>query len=216
RGELLTRWRAFVFADPLLAAVLDHLAGGQLEQSNIRLIPLPPSGDRPPPEITLLADLTAAPLILLTTTPADEIARLRDAPARNRPPADDLSTETASAAAVLDLANQLELDIEILPLAVLHPFDLLHPDAIRRCAPARSDTPAFPGHQDAHQLHATADRRRSVPYPDFLHATYGITPDPATVHAVAQAMRHNHLPVDTQLTDALWQIERIALDAEPR
>jgi hypothetical protein len=216
RGELLTRWRAFVFADPLLATVVDELAGDQLAHPDIRLIPLPPPGDRPPSEITLLADLTAAPLILLTTTPTDEIARLRDHPAHGLTPADGRSAEAASTAAVLELATQLELDIAILPLTIRHPFDLLHPDAIRRCTPTRSDTPPFPGHHDAHQRHATADRQESVPYPDFLHATYGISPHPATVHAVAHSMRDGHLPVDAQLTDALWQIERIALDAEAR
>ncbi|HWE08646.1 MAG TPA: hypothetical protein VG325_04800 [Solirubrobacteraceae bacterium] len=65
-------------------------------------------------------------------------------------------------------------------------------------------------------MHSTADRGGSVPYSEFLHATYGITPDPATLRAVAQAMRQNHLPVDARLTGALWQIERIALDAESR
>ena len=44
RGELLTRWRAFVFTDPLLALILDELAGEAFEQSDIRLIPLPAPG----------------------------------------------------------------------------------------------------------------------------------------------------------------------------
>jgi energy-coupling factor transporter ATP-binding protein EcfA2 len=159
RGELLTRWRAFVFADPLLATILDNLAGDQLQRSDIRLIPLPPPGDHPPPEITLLADLTSAPLVLLLTqSPADQIAQLGDHPAPNRPPGDGVSAETASAAAVLDLATQLELDIEILPLTIGHPLDLLHPDAIRRCVSPRPHAPVFPGHDHAHHLQRPAAR----------------------------------------------------------
>jgi hypothetical protein len=178
---------------------------------------LQPTGDHPPPEITLLADLTSAPLILLLTqSPADQIAQLRDHPAPNRPPGDGVLAETASAAAVLDLATQLELDIEILPLTIGHPLDLLHPDAIRRCVTPRTDTPVFPGHDHAHHLHTTANGQPPISYPDFLHATYAITPGPATVQTVAQTMRRHHLPLDPQLTDALWQIEHIALHAETR
>jgi hypothetical protein len=217
RGELLTRWRAVVFADPLLATILNNLAGDQLQRSDIRLIPLPPPGDHPPPEITLLADLTSAPLILLLTqSPADQIAQLGDHDAPDRPPPASLTPEARSAAVILDLATQLELHIEILPLTISHPLDLLHPDAIRRCISTRADTPVFPGHDHAHHLHTTANGQPPIPYPEFLHATYAITSDPATVQTVAQTMRRHHLPLDPQLTDALWQIERIALNAETR
>ncbi len=41
RGELPTRWRALVFVEPVSAAGFEALAGEQLVQSSIRLIPLP-------------------------------------------------------------------------------------------------------------------------------------------------------------------------------
>lgn len=77
-----------------------------------------------------------------------------------------------------------------------------------------SRTPVFPGHDHAHQLHASV--QAPVSYPDFLRDTYAINPDTATVQALTQAMRHGQLPAASQLNDALWQIERIALATEAR
>jgi len=85
--------------------------------------------------------------------------------------------------------------------------------------PPHSATPGaapFPGHEPAHPLHATANEQAPTPYPDFLHATYGISTAAPAVHAIAQTMRHDHLPAGPQLADAIWQIEQIALSAEAR
>lgn len=151
----MTRWRAFVFADPLLATVLDELAGEQLAQSDIRVIPLP-TGTHPAPEIALLADLTAAPLILLLTHPqADEIAQQRDRPVRDHPPA-----ETASAAGVLNLAIQLELDLEIVSLTIGHPAS--------SCTPTRSAV-ARPAALASRRSPATPVPTRSTPPPVARH-----------------------------------------------
>jgi len=214
RGELLTRWRAFVFTDPLLALILDELAGEAFEQSDIRLIPLPAPGAHPPPEISLLADLTAAPLILLATDPTGGPNIWPSRPAAGAHRAPDAAVNAGSAASVLDLATQLELDIETLTLPIHHPLDLLHADAIRQAA--TSGAPPFPGHELAHQRHATANQQAPTPYPDFLHATYGISTAAPALHAIAQTMRHDQLPAGPELADVIWQIEQTALSAEIR
>jgi len=215
RGELLTRWRAFVFADPLLATIVQQLAGDQLQQSHIRVTPLPAPGERPPPEIALLADLTAAPLILLVLAPAAEtLAGWREHHVADRPPPDRLPADAVRAASVVDLGAELELDIELLPLAAVHPFDLVHPDAIRRCTRPGRERPPFPGHDQGHQLHATISAQAPIPYPEFLKTTFGISVDAATVQLITRTMHQHQLPVDPRLSEALWRIERIALDAE--
>jgi hypothetical protein len=80
RGELLARWRAFLLTDPRTTAVLAELCGERLERSWIKLIAIDYL-TKPPEltEISILAQLTSAPIILLLPTlSTTEIDRLRN------------------------------------------------------------------------------------------------------------------------------------------
>jgi hypothetical protein len=203
RGELLTRWRAFLFTDPQLAAILEQLIPQQLAAAQIYLTQLPENQGSPPAEIALLADLTAAPLIHLKLTRRNPPS----SPGNGRP--DDPASAALSA-----IAAQLELDIHTICLDAEHPFDLLHPTAIAHHQPPHNTRARFQDHTQAHHQHATTSP--TVPYPEFLHAAYAITPYPTTITAIAQTMSQQQLPLPQALTDALWHIEQLLLAAESR
>jgi energy-coupling factor transporter ATP-binding protein EcfA2 len=132
RGELLSRYRAFVFLEHATAAVLEELFGERLDRSHIRLVPIELRQPNELPEITILAQLTAAPLAaLLVSTAPEEIARLRMASALERTAAARQPGELGAVAAILELAVRKQRQIEILTLAIPDLRALLGDDQTR-------------------------------------------------------------------------------------
>jgi energy-coupling factor transporter ATP-binding protein EcfA2 len=132
RGELLSRYRAFVFLEHTVAAVLEELCAERLDRAHIRLVPIELRPPHELPEITILAQLTAAPLAALFVSPApEEIGRLRMAGALERTEAARQPGELGAVAAILELAVRQQRQIEILTLAVPDLHALLGDDATR-------------------------------------------------------------------------------------
>jgi energy-coupling factor transporter ATP-binding protein EcfA2 len=132
RGELLSRYRAFVFLENTTAAVLEELCAERLDRSHIRLVPIELRPPNELPEITILAQLTAAPLAaLFVSTAPQKIGRLRMAAAHERTEAARQPGELGAVAAILELAVRQQRQIEILTLAVPDLHALLGDDATR-------------------------------------------------------------------------------------
>ncbi|HWF49976.1 MAG TPA: AAA family ATPase [Solirubrobacteraceae bacterium] len=213
RGELLARSRAFVFLEPATAALLEELFAERLDRSHIRLVAIELQQPSEHAEISILAQLTAAPLtaLLLSPTP-EEIARLRTTSADERAEAAQQPGELGGAAQILDLAAHTQREIEILTLGVPDILALLNDDAIRQVIRDRGGALAFPGYQAARELHAGTAAQLS--YADFLQGTYGLTADPKTVRSIARAMRDAGQPPPPPIDDAIWQIEHQIITAE--
>jgi AAA domain, putative AbiEii toxin, Type IV TA system len=140
RGELLSRYRAFVFLEHTTAALLQELFAERLDRSHIHLVPIELRQPNELPEITILAQLTAAPLtaLFISTTPED-IARLRTANADERAEAARQPGELGAIAAILDLAVHQQRQIEILTLDAPDILAPLHDNATRAVITDRMD-----------------------------------------------------------------------------
>jgi hypothetical protein len=213
RGELLARSRAFVFIQRTTAALLEELFAERLERSRIHLIPIELLTPSELPEISILAQLTAAPLTALLLSPApEELARLRTANADERTEAAQHPGELGAAARILDLAMHTERQIEILTLGAPDILALLNDDTIRQVITDSDRTATYPGHQTARERHLHTAQQLS--YADFLQKSYGLTADPNTIRLIARAMRDAGQAPPPPIDDAIWQIEQQIITAE--
>jgi hypothetical protein len=219
RGELLSRWRAYLFVEGLAdVAVMEEFFKERLESSRIRVLPV--HGHRHHAgllDMFILAEATAAPIVaLLDGISENEIKRLRTAGARDRAAAIADPGEIGTAAKIIDLAIKQERDIDILTIEVPDIFDLLNPDVIRRTS-ARTSTRQFPGHRAARDAFAhTKGPRNAAAYKRFLETTYGVRTTSGAIREVARAMKRRGLPTPTPLEDAVTRVQQAALSAELR
>jgi hypothetical protein len=153
RGELLARWKAFLITDARTATILEELCGEQLGRSRIKLIALKPQS-RPPEltEISLLAQLTTAPIAILTASVTrNEIARLQVVDADQRARTARQPGEAATVAKrAIELSIGQERDVDLLTLEIGDITELLDPQSIRDAQPP--DKPPFPGHHESWRL----------------------------------------------------------------
>ncbi len=202
-----------MFLEPGTAALLEELFAERLDRSHIRLVPIELQKPSEPAEITILAQLTAAPLEALLLSPAPpEIARLRTASADERAETAQEPGELGAVARLLDFAIHTHREIEILTLGVPDILALLDDDAIGHVLTDRGGAPAFPGYQPARELHARTAAQLS--HADFLQSTYGLTADPHTIRLIARAMRAAGQAPPPPIDDAIWQIEQQIITAE--
>ncbi len=219
RGELLSRWRAFLFVEGLAdVAVIEEFFKERLERSRIRVLPV--HGHRHHAgllDMFILAEATAAPIVaLLDGISENEIKRLRTADARERAAAIADPGEIGTAAKIIDLAVKNERNIDILTVEVPDILDLLHQDVIRRIS-ARTSPRQFPGHRAARDAFAqTQGSRNAAAYKRFLETTYGVRTTRGAIREVARDMKRRGLPAPTQLEDAVTRVEQAALSAELR
>jgi hypothetical protein len=215
RGELLSRWRAFLFIDSLDAtAVLEELFAERLESSRIRVLPLHDHGRGAGLlSLTVLAELTGTPIaVMLVSTPVRQIELLRTADAHTRARAGDDPGEIGTAAKIVDLTLRHEREIEILTVNVPDIFDLLDENTLRQTGTTVPGRPAFPGHEAARNAHQAATN--SGTYREFLHQTYGIATGTETIRRIARHMRDAKLPPPQQLDDLILRLDQIALATE--
>jgi AAA domain, putative AbiEii toxin, Type IV TA system len=156
RGELLSRWRAFLFVEGLAdAAVIEELFDERLEESRIRVLPV--HGHRSHTgllDMMVLADGTATPIAaLIDSVSQGDIQEIRAAPSWERAKMMQRPDETGTVAKIVELANKRERDIEILTIEAPDIFDLLDGGVIKRMT-ARSGGSSFPGHQAAREAFA--------------------------------------------------------------
>jgi hypothetical protein len=129
-----------VFLQHTTAAVLEELFAERLDRSHIRLVPIELRPPHDLPEITILAQLTAAPLgALFVSTVPEEIARLRMAGALERTEAARQPGELGAVAAILELAVRQQRQIEILTLAVPDLHSLLGDNQARHAITDRME-----------------------------------------------------------------------------
>ena len=218
RGELISRWRGYMFVEGLAdVAVLEEFFQERLEHSRIRVLPV--HGHRHHAgllDMFILAEGTAAPIVaLLDGIAPEEIKRLR-ADARGRRAAFSDPGEIGTVAKIIDLAIKQERDIEILSVEVPDIFDLLDDDVIRRTF-ARTANRPFPGHGAARNAFAnTTGPRNAAAYKRFLEASYGVRTSSGAIRDVARAMKRRGLRPPAPLEDAVTLIEQAALSAELR
>lgn len=216
RGELLPRWRAFLLTDPNTAVLLEEFYADRLERAWIKLIPTNfDPGPSSLAEITILWQLTTAPVILVSVSVSpEEIAQLRDGDATDRAQAAQRSPELAVLVRVVHLAIEHEHPIEVLTLNQPDVLDLLDPQAIRD-ATRSPEHPPYPNHRTAHEQYNHAIREQpQLTYPALLHTAYGINHNPETIRAIARHTKIKEQPPPPPLLDLIWQIEQITLSSE--
>jgi hypothetical protein len=220
RGEFLSRWRAFLFAEtPELAALIEELYADRLAASGIRVLAInDPRPDQTQLDIAILHELTAAPVAaLFVSIPQPEIEQLRRASSAQRAKAIQDEGATGTVAELLELEIRQDRHIEILTLQTPDIIDLLDEDALRHASPTTPDLPLFRGHQAARDAYdQTAPPERPGTYAGFLRDTYGISLTADSIREAAQYMREAQLPAPSALDDALWRVDQLALADETR
>jgi energy-coupling factor transporter ATP-binding protein EcfA2 len=217
RGELLSRWRAYLFVEGLAdVAVLEELFEDRLESSRIRVLPV--HGHRHHAgllDMFILAEATAVPITaMIDGISEEELKRLRTLGARERRAAMTDPGEIGTAAKILDLALKHERQIEILTIDAPDIFDLLDEDVIRRTS-ARTAARPFPGHVAARDAFAkTNGQHNAAAYKQFLDRAYGVQTTGRALRRVARAMRQRSLPPPPRLEEALTRVEQAALASE--
>jgi AAA domain, putative AbiEii toxin, Type IV TA system len=218
RGEFLSRWRAFLFAEtPELAALIEELYADRLATSGIRVLALNhPHPDQGQLDITILHELTGAPTaVLLLSAPQAEIDELRDASSTQRATATQNQGPVGTIARLLELEIRQDRHIEILTVQTPDIVDLLDEDALRHTSATTPDLPHFQGHQAARDAYnQTTPPEHDRTYTDFLNRTYGISITADTIRETAGYMRETQLPTPPALDDALWRIDQLALADE--
>lgn len=139
RGELLTRYRMFVLADPPLAALLEELAADRLEQARIKLVAADLARPGELGAVTILCALTTAPIAAVFLEPTN--AELRDVPTASADERAALGAqpgELGGAARVLTVAGQHGRDIDLVTLEHADIASLL---ADAKLPDGRSDIP---------------------------------------------------------------------------
>lgn len=216
RGELLSRWRAFLFVANLDGlAVLQELCGERLERSRVHVLFLDHHRQHAGLlDVTVLAQFTAVPLTaLFVSIPEHDLQQLQTSSARDRAELATGSGETATGAGIMDIALQRERDIALVTLSVPDIFDLLDKNMIRQATPKGGERGPFPGHRAAREAYQTARQADTISYRDFLQLAYGVSASPAAIRQIAHHMRQHEI-VSPQLEDLLWRIDHSALAAE--
>ena len=218
RGELLSRWRAFLFVEGLAdLAVIEELFAERLATTRIRVIAV--HGHRHHAgllDMTLLADELTAPIAAMFDSISDDaIAQLRRSGARERAKAMEQPGEAGTVARIVDLELKHERSIEIFTIGVPDIFDLLEEQVIRDLSRPTEASPIFPGHESARSAFASASRRKNAAaYKKFLADTYGVSTNATAIRRIARAMHDRGFPPPTKIDDVLASVERLAITAE--
>lgn len=218
RGELLSRWRAYLFVEGLAdVAVIEEFFKERLDSSRIRVLPV--HGHRHHAgllDMFILAEAAAPIAALLDGISDNEIKRLRAAGAKERAAAMADAGEIGTVAKIIDLEVKQERDIDILTIEEPDIFDLLDEDVIRRTS-ARTSTRPFPGHTAARGAFVqTKGRHNAAAYMGFLETAYGVRTTSGAIREVARAMKRRGLHPPAPLEDAVTRVEQAALSAELR
>ena len=209
RGELLSRWRAFLFVEGLAdLAVIEELFAERLATDHIRVIAV--HGHRHHAgllDMTLLADELTAPIAAMFDSISDDaIAELRRSSARERAKAMEQPGESGTVARIVDLELKHERNIEIFTIGVPDIFDLLDEQVIRDLSRPTEASPIFPGHESARAAFAFTRRRKSAAaYKKFLADTYGVSTNATAIRRVARAIHDRGLPRPPRSTMS-WQV----------
>lgn len=218
RGELLSRWRAFLFVEGLAdAAVIEELCAETLAHTRIRVVPV--HGHRHHAgllDMTLLVDAVSVPIaVLLDSISQQDVADLRACSARDRARAMEEGSELGTAARIIDLELKRERSIEIFTIGVYDIFDLLDEQVIRDLSRPRASSSTFPGHAAARASFSYASRRRDqAGYKKFLADTYGVSTNATAMRRVARTMHDRGIPVPKAIADVLTDVERLAISAD--
>jgi hypothetical protein len=210
RGEMLSRWRAFLFVEGAAdEAVLSELYGERLERARILVTPV--HGHRNHAgllEMQLLLRGTATPIAALFDGISEEtIQRIRD-DSGHREDMLKARDERATVAGIVKAEHRAGRAVEILTIGEADIFDLLDEDAIRAITPRRS----FEGHETARRAFRDAGGGNTAKRKAFYRQRYGISMTPGTMRAIARGMRDRGLAVPT-LEDRIDRVERLALAA---
>jgi len=185
RGELLARWRAFLFVEGEAdLAVIETLFGERLRASKILVQPV--DGHRHHAgllEMRLLLREIATPVAAMfdgiDPSAIEEIRRSRDARNIARKKPDERGTVARIVEAELSTGHQ----VEILTIKEPDILDVLDEEAIRRTFGGR-----FPGHHQAREAFGRAGGGNAATRKDFYKANYGISFSPVRLRDVAREM----------------------------
>jgi energy-coupling factor transporter ATP-binding protein EcfA2 len=216
RGELLSRWRAFLFVEGRAdLAVIEELFEDRLLESGVCVLPV--HGHRNHAgllDMAVLALGTAAPIAALFDGITDaEIQSLRRLDAEGRHRERTRRDELGTVVRIIDLELEHDRSIDILTVGAPDIFDLLDEDAIRRVSSTSARLKAFPGHEQARAQFERCGGGNAGTYKAFLQREYGVKTSEKTIRRITRRMKDmGHVPV--QLDELLMRLERLALAAE--
>lgn len=220
RGELLSRYRAFLFVEGVTdIAVIEELFPETLREARICL--LPAYGHRQHAallDMAVFALGTATPIAaLFDGIRQTQIQNLRSS-AELRRKARERPDELGTLARMLDLEYQRDdLTIEILTITAPDILDLLDIEAIRDQAAAEGHRgKPFPRHTQARrEFRAQGLGRRAEAYKRFIRERYGVSTSEASMRLIARRMKASRI-IPSKLEDILNRVDRLALEAETR
>jgi energy-coupling factor transporter ATP-binding protein EcfA2 len=215
RGELLSRWHAFLFVEGRTdLGVIEELFAERLRRSGVCLLPV--HGHR---QHTGLLDMavftlgTRTPIAALFDAISDEDVQRARSDAAYRATLRAQRGELGSVARIVDLEFEHGREIEILTVGVPDIFDLLDEDLIRGSASKHFRGHSFPGHTQAHDEFVARGGGNATAYKSFLREQYGISTSERTMRSIAREMRARGV-VPEVLDEVLMRVERMALQAD--
>lgn len=209
RGEMLSRWRAFLFVEGQGdVAVIEELYGDRLRRGAIMLSQV--LGHRNHAglvEIQLLTEGLATPVAaLFDGVSAAEIVRIRtDAQYRSTLFIVDDERATVARIAQAELAHDRQ--IELLTIGKADIFDVLSEDVIRAMYPD------FPGHAEAKAAFAEAGGGNASCRKEFYRRRYHVPISPHSLRNIARQMREQAIVADP-LEEQICRVELLALTAD--
>lgn len=218
RGELLTRWRAFLFVEGRTdLAVLEELLGREIRDARICLLPV--FGHRNHAGLIDMATLTlgtAAPVAALFDAISDaDVEQLRNADARRRAEARGLSGELGTVANIIELELRREgRRVEIIGIGVPDIFDLLDEAVIRRLTSRHHGGNRFPGHKAAREAFAAEGGGNAAKYKTFIRDRFGVSTSERQMRLVAREMVRRGVPAPNELQDVVLRVDRLAAEQD--
>jgi predicted ATPase len=212
RGEMLARWRAFLFVEGVGdVAVFEGLFRERLNDLRIRVLPV--HGHRQHTglfDMQVLAMSTTTPIAaLLDGVSEAEIQKVRNSTgyrgwARSEP------SEIGTVAKILDLEEE-KRPIEILTIGVPDIFDLLDVESIRAVAEKREQV--FPGHPEARDAFERSGGGNAASYKRFVSREYGVVVIESKLREIASLMNDKGA-LPRVLEDVLWRVDLLAAKTE--